>query len=308
MPPSHIAASASGGLPTRTGPSFTEAIDRHEWSELGAARYLREYMTPLKPVIISGGLEHWKARKKWSLDMFRSQYGTLPLEIHGRKLSMAELIAEVEASTPEKPAPYLHNHLVSRLPRELQTDIEPMPECTRPNWLENPFINFRWSLTYVELYIGGAGAKFPVLHYDGLHTHAFLMQLQGVKEYVAFAPDQTPLMYPKSDQASPNISLVDNVEKPDLARFSRFAEATGVRFKLHPGETLFVPSGWWHTARILSPSITISINGANRANWTDFSRDFCRDYMAGRKAKARLAAAYLKMVGAYLGLRQALRT
>src|SRR5205814_4104465 len=125
---------------------------------------------------------------------------------------------------------------------ELQTDIAPMPACTRPNWLEHPLISLRWPLTFVELYIGGAGARFPVLHYDGLHTHAFLMQLQGVKEYIAFAPEQSPLMYQKSAKNRPNISNVDNVEMPDLARFPRFAQATGVSFKLHPGEMLFVPS------------------------------------------------------------------
>ena len=163
-------------------------------------RDLREYMAPLKPVVIQGALEHWPARQKWTLDFFRRQYGELPLEIKGRKLTMAELISEVETSTPDKPAPYLHNHLVSRLPEELRADIEPMPECTSPNWLKHPLISFRWPLTYVELYIGGTGAKFPVLHYDGLHTHAFLMQLHGVKEYIAFAPDQTPLMYAKSDE------------------------------------------------------------------------------------------------------------
>jgi hypothetical protein len=293
--------------PNRINPTFTDAIDRHDWSELGTARYLREYITPLKPVIITGALEHWPARGKWTLDFFRQQYGDLPLEIKGRKLTMAELVGEVEISTPDRPAPYLHNHLISRMPAELQTDIDPMPACAYPNWLEHRLIKSRWSLTYIELYIGGAGAKFPVLHYDGLHTHAFLMQLQGVKEYIAFAPDQTPLMYPKSEPDNSNISNVDNVETPDLARFPHFAQAKGIRFKLHPGETLFVPSGWWHTARILSPSITVSINGVNHANWTNFRRDFCRQYMASPRSKAILAAVYFRFAGAYLHLRELIR-
>jgi hypothetical protein len=307
MNTSHVSVPGGDIQTHRNAPTFIDAIDRYDWSELGAARYLREYMTPLKPVVISGAFEHWPARQKWTLDFFRRQHGDLPLEIEGRELTMAELISEVENSTPTKPAPYLHNHLVSRLPAELRTDIDPMPACTYPNWLEHPLISFRGPLTYVELYIGGTGARFPILHYDGLHTHAFLMQLQGVKEYIAFPPDQTPLMYQMSEQDGPNLSSVDNVEAPDLTRFPLFAQATGVRFKLHPGETLFVPSGWWHTARILSSSITVSINGANHANWANFRSDFCRDHMAGRKAKAVLAAVYLRLVGAYLDLSEAMR-
>ena len=87
-------------------------IDRHEWSQLGCERYVREYIDPLKPVIITGALDHWAARRKWTLGFFRDHYGDLPLEVDGRKLSMAQLIEEVIASTPDAPAPYLRNYLV----------------------------------------------------------------------------------------------------------------------------------------------------------------------------------------------------
>ena len=163
-------------------------------------------------------------------------------------------------------------------------------------------MNTRWSLTFTELYIGGTGAKFPLLHYDGLHTHAFLMQIQGVKEYIGFAPDQTPYMYSRSGPEQTNVSEINDVENWDTNRFALFANAKGVRFTLCPGETLFMPSGWWHTARILSPSITISINGANAANWSDFQKDFCRYHMAGSRLPPWLVNAYLLFVGKWLAL------
>jgi hypothetical protein len=268
-------------------------------------RYARDYMMALKPVIVTGGFDHWPARTKWTLAFFKESYGHLQVEVDGKTYAMAEIIDKVEKSTPENPAPYLRNHLVNRLPQELQDDIQPMPQCTRPNWLEHPLMRIRGALTFIELYIGGRGAKFPVLHYDGLHTHAFLMQLVGVKEYIVFAPDQTPFMYPSKLSPSATNSEVNDVDTPDVSRFPKFAEAQGMRFKLHPGETLFVPSGWWHTARILSPSITVSINGVNAANWSAFSSDFSNVYMAGRRMKAALAHAYLTLVGAYIGLREA---
>lgn len=282
----------------QSGPVFSERIDRHEWSQLGSERYVQEYVYPLKPAIITGALEHWPARHKWTFDFFQNQYGSLPLELEGRQLSMAELIAAVRSSTPQSPAPYLRNYPVKSLPAALQADIAPMPPCTEPNWLDHPLLKVRASLTFPELYIGGEGAKFPVLHYDGLHTHAFLMQLQGVKEYVAFAPDQTPYMYVRDGNA--NISEIADLENCDPERFPLLNNATGVRFTLHPGETLFIPSGWWHTARILSPSITVSINGANAANWSNFRKDFCRDYAPGRKLPPWFYSTYLLFVGKWL--------
>ena len=293
----------------RNGPTYSDKIDRHEWSQLGSRRYVRDYVNPLKPVVITGALDHWPARTKWTLDFFRDHYGNLPLEIDGRKLSMAKLIAEVAASTPQAPAPYLRNFPVKSLPEVLQADIAPMPSCTGPNWLNHPLIAARAVLTFPELYIGGNGARFPVLHYDGLHTHAFLMQIRGVKEYIGFSPDQTPYMYSrnapihaKTGEMYANLSEINDVENWDRSRFALFGKATGVRFTLHPGETLFMPSGWWHTARILSPSITISINGANAANWSNFRKDYCRYYMTGRKLPPWFVDAYLRFVGTWLSV------
>jgi len=279
-----------------SGPQLIDQIDRHRWTDLGKKRYVREYVLPLKPVIITDGIEHWVARKKWTLDFFKQQYSGIPLTVDGRQLTMGILIDEVNVSTPERPAPYLRNHPVKELPEELQFDVRPMPECVSPNWFDHKLIKAWKDFTYVELYIGGTGAKFPTLHYDGLHTHAFLMQLEGVKEYVAFPPSQSPLMY-GGQGARENKSNVDNIEAPDMARFPKFAGASGFRFKLFPGETLFVPAGWWHTARILSPSITVSINAANAANWKDFSRDFRQTYWAGHKAKGAVGSVYLGVIG-----------
>ena len=75
---------------------------------------------------------------------------------------------------------------------------------------------------------------------------------------------------------------------PNLERFPLPVRAQGARFKLHPGETFFVPpGGWWHTARILNPSVTISINGVNRANGAAFRHDH-----AARAARRSKVASY----------------
>jgi hypothetical protein len=193
---------------------------------------------------------------------------------------------------------------MAKWPPELSADISPMPECTRPNYLESRLFPPGVVLTYIEAYIGGSGAKFPVLHYDGLHTHAFLMQLYGVKEYLVFPPDQSRCFYPRAD-ISANTSIPD-IENVDLSRFPLFAQAEGSRFELHPGETLFVPGGWWHTARILTTAIAVSINGVSAVNCRDFRRDYCGRVANYSRLKATLMAPYLEAVGVLLSCRSAL--
>ena len=85
----------------------------------------------------------------------------------------------------------------------------------------------------------------------------------GGAEYVAFAPDQAKYLYPR-DGFERNKSRVVDIENPDLDAFPLFASATPVRTLLRAGETLFMPSGWWHTARILEPTITVSRDGPYR--------------------------------------------
>lgn len=56
-----------------------------------------------------------------------------------------------------------------------------------------------------------------------------------------------------------NISAVD-VEAPDLALHPRFAEASGTHLDavLGPGDALYIPAGWWHYVRSITPSFTVN--------------------------------------------------
>ena len=251
---------------------LVDQIDRR--AGLSRDEYEREYLHPLRPVILTDAISHWGALGRWSPEFFKKEYGALEVEVDGETMALGDLIDRVEASTDDNPAPYLRNQALAEWPPELSSDVFPMPDCTQPNWLESRVFPNGENLSSVEVYIGGQGAQFPVLHYDGLHTHAFLMQLYGDKEYIVFSPEQTRFMYPQ-DGIQANKSRIVDLLDPDLAEFPLFDQAEGFRFSLHPGETLFVPSGWWHTARILSPSVTVSINGLNRANGAAFRRDYC---------------------------------
>lgn len=293
-----IAQSRAGG--TRPA-NRAGGIDRRRWDRLDRRAYTREYLESLKPVIVLGAIDHWPALGRWTPEFFRERYGSLEVTVDGEAWKLGELIDRILASTPEHPAPYLRNQLVADWPPELSSDISPMPECTRPNYLESRLFPSRVPLTYVEAYIGGAGAVFPCVHYDNLHTHAFLMQLYGTKEYLVFPPDQSRFLYPRAGIEA-NKSGIPDIENVDLSRFPLFAQAEGMRTELHPGETIFVPAGWWHTARILSTSITVSINGASAANFPAFRRDFCASVAHRSRLRAALIAPYLSVLGAYLSL------
>lgn len=257
-------------------------IDRRK--NLSYEEFAREYLYPLKPVIVTDALRSWQALKRWTPEFFKQEFGEMTFSINeapnqkgdykgnesGSEYTMARFIDRVLESTDENPAPYFRNRILYDLFPSLKEDIQPLPEYLQPNWLSE-----RYAVKYVgevlnrgaaiELFIGGKGGVFPTLHYDGAGVHAFLMQIYGRKEFIVFPPDQDKFLYPSPERE--NLSLITNVENPDLTKFSLFSRTVPTKFILEPEELLFVPSHWWHTVKMLTPSITLAANVLNQSNW-----------------------------------------
>jgi hypothetical protein len=134
-----------------------------------------------------------------------------------------------------------------------------------------------------------------VLHYDGAGTHAFLMQVYGRKQFILYPPEQEPYLYPSPEKE--NLSLISSVDTPDLERFPLFQKAVPITFVLEPGELAFIPSRWWHTTKMLTPSISISANVLNQSNWKALV-----EFVAMRRRNpvvSLLSRAYLQGAGAW---------
>ena len=250
-------------------------------ANLSYEQFAREYLWPNKPVIVTDAMRNWKALERWTPDFFKHEFGDMKFALAegkagykenagGVEYTMAQFIDRVLASSDENPAPYFRNRILYELFPSLKDDIQPLPEYFLPNWLPD-----RYMVKYVgevlnrgaaiEIYIGGKGGAFPVLHYDGAGTHAFLMQIYGRKQFVLYPPEQEPFLYPSPEKE--NLSRIDSVDHPDLERFPLFAKAVPHVFVLEPGEMAFIPSHWWHTTKMLTASISISANVVNQSNW-----------------------------------------
>jgi histone arginine demethylase JMJD6 len=280
---------------------------------LSYEEFAREYLYALKPVIVTDVLEKWPALTRWTPEFFSKEFGSMTFRINDSEYgqsefkaddayeyTMAEFIDLVQMSSEKKPAPYFRNKILHDLFPTLKGDIEPLPEYLFPNWLSEKYLVRRVAKVLnrgaaIELFIGGKGTAFPVLHYDGAANHAFLMQIYGRKEYIIYPPDQEHFLYPSPKKV--NHSLINSLENPDFDRFPLFANAVSTTFFLDSGELLFVPSHWWHTAKIVAPSITISVNVLNQSNWHELISHVARQQ---RNVLVSLASrVYLTGAGAW---------
>jgi hypothetical protein len=199
-------------------------------------------------------------------------------------LSTNSSTPSLSEETPQKG--YLAQHdLFAQIP-SLRADISipdycyctpaPSPHLTHIKpvaTLEEPLLN---------AWFGPAGTVSP-LHTDPYHN--ILAQVVGYKYIRLYAPTETERLYPRSvDEKGvdmSNTSLVDVDEARRMERevgqldangtlevesarkefdknFPGFLDAEYVEGVLAPGECLYLPVGWWHYIRSLTPSFSVS--------------------------------------------------
>ena len=64
-----------------------------------------------------------------------------------------------------------------------------------------------------------------------------------------------------------------------------------------PGEAVFLPSGWWHSTKLLTSSIAVGVNFANSTNWSAVVRDLGAQFAEGRPIRRALLQTYLGLLG-----------
>ena len=254
-----------------------QAIECRSASTLPYKIFLSDYVARNRPLIISDAVPQWNALRTWTPEYFRSRFGSKTVDVtYGVSMRLADLIDAVLASTAENPGPYLHKVIIHQHMPELLADLTPENPYSFPRRYCGPLMPKRFQRPdgYLKLLIGGVGGKFPLMHFDSDNAHAMITEIYGDKEFVLFSPQDSANVYPFP--GSPHTSQIDNLEDPDLERFPRLAHATEYRGTIHPGEAIFVPCGWWHSAQVVTTSISVCMNMLEGASWDGFIAECCQ--------------------------------
>jgi Cupin-like domain len=215
--------------------------------------FIRDYLQPKRPVVFTDLAKDWPATKKWTFDYLRQSYGNLEAPIVGpgfhkpgpnymksiQTMKFGEYLSKIQQG-PTSERIFLWN--IFDHARELTADVA------------NPTICDGWIDRYPFMFFGGAGAV-TTLHYDIDCSHVFHTHFLTRKQIVLFDPQQSRYLYQHPYTVQ---SHVDPLH-PDYERFPALKNAVGYETTLTHGETLFIPSLWWHHIVYLEGGFSISL-------------------------------------------------
>ncbi len=226
-------------------------------SNINSKEFKESYFKPLRPLIIEDMAKSWPALEKWTPDFFKTEHGDKQVKVYddnfvvpgkkymsvARTIPLSEYIDQV-TNTSQNLRMFLYN-IKSEIP-EMVDDI------IFPDLVDD------LSKKFVFMFFGCKGSVTQ-MHFDIDMSHVFHTAISGKKTITLFPFEQGKQLhrYPFTCR-----SYVD-VHNPDFEQYPGLKDVKGFQVTMEPGETLFIPSGYWHHLVYDEACLAISLRCAN---------------------------------------------
>ncbi|NVN17318.1 cupin-like domain-containing protein [Muricauda sp. HICW] len=227
---------------------------------LSKKEFIQKYFKPQKPVVIERFIEDWPAYSKWNLDYMKEIAGDKEVPLYDdrpvkhdegfnephAKMKMADYV-DLLKSGPTKYRIFLWN-ILKEVP-ELQKDYS------------FPDFGLRLMKGLPMLFFGGEDS-YTFMHYDIDLANIFHFHFEGKKQCILFSQDETKFLYkiPHSLITREDIDFAD----PDLEKWPALQHAKGHITHLEHGNVLYIPEGYWHHMKYITPGFSMSLRAIAR--------------------------------------------
>lgn len=222
--------------------------------------FLKNYFKPQKPVVIERFVEDWPAFTKWNLDYMADVAGDKMVPLYDNrpvshkdgfnephaKMLMREYVALLKKE-PTKYRIFLWN-ILKEVP-QLQKDFS------------YPDFGLKLMKGLPMLFFGGQDS-YTFMHYDIDLANIFHFHFQGKKEVILFNQKQNDFLYkiPHSLITREDIDFAN----PDYEKWPALKNAEGYIAHLEHGNVLYMPEGYWHYMRYITPGFSMSLRAIAR--------------------------------------------
>ena len=224
-------------------------------SGLSSQEFVKEYLNKSQPVILKDFIRPESACwTKWDYDYFKSIAGNEIIDIFGREEEGQSYVASPPVARKSF-GEYLD--IISEAPTELRLFLFNLmklrPELKK-DVLYNDVTGGKILQNLPFMFFGGAGAATRN-HFDIDMSHVFLSQFKGIKRIWLFPNDQSDLMY----KLPYNFHSIANLKYSSLEEYPALQYLDGYEALIHPGETLYMPAGWWHYIQYETEGYSIAV-------------------------------------------------
>lgn len=204
------------------------------------AEFHEKYFKKQIPVIIQGLLKGTVAEKNWNLDYMKQKLGKVDVEVYDNNfakttaytkgdliMKFSDFVEEIKKDEPQTKRMFLFNGF--KHCKELSNEF-PCP---------NIFKGYLDKLGY--MFFGGKNTEVRI-HFDIDMSNVLHTQFDGKKRFFLFSQEYNDLLY----KTPLNTYSIADFKAPDYNKFPGLKYLKGYDITLNPGESLFMPSGYWH--------------------------------------------------------------
>ncbi|MFY7846865.1 cupin-like domain-containing protein [Chryseobacterium gambrini] len=224
--------------------------------------FIEKYLKPRKPVVIKNMARKWPAYQKWTMEYMKEVVGDVEVPLYDS--SKADPAAPINASAAKmKFGDYID--LIQKKPTDLRIFLfDPikfapklLEDYISPKELMGGFLD-----KYPNMFFGGKGSV-TFLHFDIDMAHIFHTHFNGRKHILLFDYKWKERLY-QIPYATYALEDYD-IENPDFTKFPALDGVEGIECYLEHGDTLFMPTGWWHWMKYLDGSFSISLRAWDKS-------------------------------------------
>lgn len=222
--------------------------------------FIKHYFKPQKPVVIERCIEDWPAYTKWNLDYIKQVAGDKKVPLYDDRpvdykdgfnqahatMKMSDYV-DLLKTQPTKYRIFLWN-ILKEVP-QLQKDFK------------FPDFGLKLMKGLPMLFFGGKNSH-TFMHYDIDLANIFHFHFQGTKQCILFNQKQNKYLYkiPHSLIVREDIDF----SNPDFKKWPALQHAKGYTTELKHGEVLYMPEGYWHYMKYLTPGFSMSLRAIAR--------------------------------------------
>lgn len=221
-------------------------------SSITREEFYKHYYKAQKPVVLRGLWKQYPAYTKWTMDFFKESMGDIKVGLYGNRKEDLSKTLQVPNETMRFDE-YLA--LIEREPTDLRLFLFPVFKHKPALLKDFGYPNIVRGYIKVPFMFFGPPKSITRMHQDIDMSNVFLTQFPGKKRVVLFAPDQSKLLY----RLPFNVHSTVDIENPDFETYPGLKYVKGVSTVLEHGDTLFMPSGYWHHIEYVEGGFGLSV-------------------------------------------------